>query len=80
VVIHNLDVARIAVSPAKTDPPLLVYTYAPLAFAIAPKRFEVIARRVPQVGHGQCSIQLAQLAKRSLLNVTGQLSARSTLP
>ena len=45
MVIHDLDIVRIARSPVEADAPLIVDADAVLTLAIAVKSFETIARR-----------------------------------
>jgi hypothetical protein len=49
VVVGNLDVVRVAVSPLKTDAILVVYSDAVLPYAIPAQFLQPITRRKPQV-------------------------------
>jgi hypothetical protein len=80
MVIHDLDVCCITVRPAKANAPLRIYSYATLPFAISSKGFQMVARRVPQVGHCGCSVKLAEFAKRPVLNISGKFPDRFTVP
>jgi hypothetical protein len=45
VVVHNLNVESIPVTPQETDTPLVVDADAVLAFSVALQRFQMIAWR-----------------------------------
>jgi hypothetical protein len=48
VVIHNLNIKHITVTPPKTQPPLIVYTNAVLSCPIAFQGFQPITGRASQ--------------------------------
>jgi len=69
VIIDDLDVKGVTVTPPETDPPLLVDPNAVLALSIALQSLELIRawnRKVLQIS---CRVQLLQLHQRPLLNV-----------
>jgi len=51
VIVDNLDIVRVPVFPAETDPPLVVDANAVLSCAIAPKLLQAIARWGAEVLH-----------------------------
>jgi hypothetical protein len=62
VIIYNFDIVGIAIAPDKADAPLVVDADTVLPFAIASQRFQVIARRRPQIAKFGGDIQLPQLS------------------
>ena len=69
MVVRDLDVHSVPVQPSEADTPLIVDPNAHLACPIPFQGFEPIAGRIAQVVNRPRSIQLAQFAKRSFLNV-----------
>jgi hypothetical protein len=61
MIVHDLDLERIAITPYEAEPPLLIDPHAELSFSIAAKLFEPIAR-TRQIAQFFCSAQHAQLA------------------
>ena len=62
MIVHDLDVVRIAVSPHETKTPLIVDSDAVLPLSLAMQDLQTVAggsRQVPQLGS---AIQLAQLS------------------
>jgi len=62
VVLHDLDLLRIAVLPHKTDPTPIVAPDAVLSAPIAGKGLELIARERAEVVESLSGMQLRQLA------------------
>ncbi len=60
MVVHNLDIVGIPVSPHKTNAPLIVDANAVLPFSISLQRFQVIARRRSQIAEFRGDIQLTE--------------------
>jgi hypothetical protein len=63
VIIHNLDIARIAI-PAEADAPLIVDPNAMLARPVPAQRLKPVARRDPQIFKPHCRVEQYQLAAR----------------
>ena len=80
MIVGDFDIAGFAIVPSKAYPPLVVYPDAPLAPAVAFEGFQTVAWRVAQVIQCKRSVQLAQLAQSSILNISGELSAMLTTP
>jgi hypothetical protein len=74
VIIDDLDVKGVTVTPPETDPSLFVDPYAVLALSIALQSLELIRARNRKVFQVSSGVQLLQLHQRSLVNV-----ARKTL-
>ena len=68
VIIDDLDLVSVAITPYKTDPPLIVDSNAVLALAIAGEFLEPISRRYPEPGDlvttVRCSASRASDARR----------------
>jgi hypothetical protein len=75
-----LDIAGFTIIPSKADTPLIVYPDTPLPFAIAFEGLQTIAWRVTQVVQRERSVQLAQLAQGSILNVSRELATMLAMP
>jgi hypothetical protein len=69
MIVNDLNVRRVTVTPPETDPPLLVNPDAVLAFAIAFQGLELIRAWNKKVLQISSRIQLLQLHQRPLLNV-----------
>ncbi|MGB5097632.1 MAG: hypothetical protein WBN82_06975 [Porticoccaceae bacterium] len=69
VVVHNLDIRRSGLCPAKADSPLIIDANAVLAGSISTKWFQAIARRDPTVFKAPGDLQLTQLAASYGLDV-----------
>jgi hypothetical protein len=80
VVVRDLDVRSVPIYPSKADTPLIVDPNAHLPRPIPFQGFEPIAGRITQVVNGHRGIKLAQLPKRSILNVPRKLAAPLTFP
>ena len=74
VIIDDLDVKGVTLTPPETDPPLLVDPDAVLALAIAFQSLELIRARNRKILQVSSGVQLLQLHQRPVLNV-----ARKTL-
>lgn len=70
VVIDALHVGWSLVGPAKADPKLVVHSNRVLPHAIAPERFEPVARRCQQVPKRNRVVEELELALDDGLNVT----------
>lgn len=80
MVINNFDLMSITILPAKTDPPLLVDSDAPLAAAITLQGFQAIARwheQRPQVDRG---IEHTEFAASQPLNILRQSPRKPAVP
>jgi hypothetical protein len=60
VVINNLDIFRVPVTPSETDTPLIVDPDAVLAGAVTCQSLKPITRREPQVVKPGRGVQIAQ--------------------
>jgi hypothetical protein len=67
VVVDNFDLPGIAISPFKTDSPLVIDTDAPLAFAVAFQRFQPVSRRGAKLFNLNYPVDLAQFPKSNSL-------------
>ena len=74
VIIDDLDVKGVTLTPPETDPPLLVDPDAVLALAIVFQSLELIRARNRKILQVSSGVQLLQLHQRPVLNV-----ARKTL-
>jgi hypothetical protein len=68
VVIHNLNVMRIAVTPGEADPPLIVDPNAVCPGAITPEQFKLVSRRYPKILQAPCLMEVQELPPRSPLD------------
>ena len=71
VVIAELDVVRVAVSEAETDPPLIVDGDRVLAFPVPFQRMEPIAGRHPEVFEAGGHVHVLELPQRAPRQVRG---------
>lgn len=78
MIVNDLYVVCVAVSPAKTDSPLLVDSYAVLPAPIAREFLETIGRRYPQVVERVGSVQDKELPQGDPLD-TAELAGSLTL-
>jgi len=62
VIVHNLDVNRIRIGPAKTDPPLVVDSDTELSSPVTRKGFQTIPRNYSQIRERRGSMELVQLS------------------
>jgi len=83
MIVDDLDVKGVTVTPPETDPPLLVDPDAVLALAIAFQSLELVRARNQKVFQVSSRVQLLQLHQRPLLNVSrktlGELAAPDPL-
>jgi hypothetical protein len=65
MIVHDLDVFRIAVAPNETDPEPIVDPNTVLPLAVAPEAFQAVAGRRPQIVQRPCRVQHGQFSQRS---------------
>jgi hypothetical protein len=75
VIVRNLNIIGVALSPSEADTPLIIDPNAHLPCAVSFKSFESVAGWVAQVLNRSSSIKLAQLAKRPILRPAGKPAA-----
>jgi hypothetical protein len=78
VVVHDLDILRTGSRPAEADAILVIHPDAVLAHAIAPERFEAVARRHTEVVEHGRNLALPELSSRNRLDVDETLHPNST--
>ena len=64
MVVDDLNKFSAAVAPYEANPPLVVDSDRMLSLTIAPKRFEPVTRRLPQIVECTGSVENQQLAAR----------------
>ena len=64
MIVDDLDVVGIAVTPTKANPPLVVDPDAVLSFAVASQGLQSIAGRCLQIAETARAVDLGQLAVR----------------
>jgi hypothetical protein len=64
VVIHDLNVMRIAVAPGEADAPLVIDPNAVGPRAVAFQQFKLVSGRHAKIPKPQCSIQIQKLPPR----------------
>ena len=69
MIVNDLNLPCRTLDPAEANPPLIIDTDAPLAFAISLERFEAILRRNPQFLNPNDPIQDRQFAHDDRFNV-----------
>jgi hypothetical protein len=74
VVIDNLDVVGVTISPLKADAPAVMDPKAVLSRSIPCQLFETIGRGDLQIGEGMCIVEHAQFPQSDLLDVRRQPS------
>jgi hypothetical protein len=62
VIIHNLNIERVAILPNKTDSPLIVNPNAVLPFPVPMQGFQAVSRWRSQISQFIRAIQLPQLS------------------
>ena len=67
MIVDDFDVISMPVAPHEANPPLIVYSYGVLTLAVAPQRFQLVARRRSQDPQLSCGVQLKQLSERHSL-------------
>jgi hypothetical protein len=80
MIISDLNVMGVAVSPGKANPPLIVDADAVLAFPVPYELFQAIARWSPQVLERFRRVHHDQFAQGETLQVRRELSRPVTLP
>jgi hypothetical protein len=73
VVVHDLDLVGIPISPHKADPPLVVDSNTVLTTPVTTQRFQPIRRRYPQVIEARGGIQHDELAQCRTMEVRREL-------
>jgi hypothetical protein len=68
VVIHDLNVVRISISPHEAKPPLVIDPDAVLALPVTTQSFQTVAGRCCQIAELGSAVQLAELSSGNLLN------------
>jgi hypothetical protein len=63
VIVDDFDLVRIAVSPFKTDSPLVIYADAPKPFPVASERLQPISRRRIEILNPRSPVNLAQFTE-----------------
>jgi hypothetical protein len=74
VVIDNLDVVGVTISPLTADALAVIDPNAVLSCSIPCQLFETIGRGDLQIGEGMCVVEHAQFPQRDLLDVRRQPS------
>jgi hypothetical protein len=69
MVVDNLNVVGVTLSPPETDPPLLVDSDAVLSQAASAQRLDVVAGRNPKILKRLRAIQHEKLAESSALKI-----------
>lgn len=69
MIIHDFNLAGVALTPQKADPPLFIDANAVPAFAVAFERFQVVARRHGQLLQLGGRVQEQQFASGAALKV-----------
>ena len=75
MIIHDVDVKRLAVAPDKTQPPLIVNANAVLAQSITHQRFQLIAGRHTQKFQCCGGMQQHELSQRDTFKHLEPLTA-----
>jgi len=68
VVVGDLDILGVTLGPSEANSPLIVDPNAHLPCAVSFQSFESITGWIAQVLNCGCGIELAEFAKRSILN------------
>jgi len=68
MIIHNLHIKRIAPSPAKTDPPLIVNADAVLSLPFSLEGLQAVSGRGSKVAQLHGAVQLSQFPARGPFN------------
>ena len=68
MVVHNLNVMRIAVAPRETDAPPVVDSNAVEARAVALQQFKLVSRRRAKILQPPCLMQVQKLPPRRALD------------
>lgn len=78
MVVGNLDIECLTVSPYKAYPPLIIDADAVLALAVARQGLQPIARRLAQVVKSLGGVDRQELGSGSLLNLRRQSANAKT--
>lgn len=78
MIVHDLDIVRVAVAPAEADPPLVVDANAVLAAPIALERFQPVARWHSQVIEALGGVELHEFPKHDPLELRRESAAGHT--
>jgi hypothetical protein len=73
VIVHELDLVGIPISPHKADPPLVVDSNTVLTTPVATQRFQPIRRRYPQIIQAIGGIQHDEFAQCRTMKVRREL-------
>jgi len=68
VVVNNLNIESVIVSPDKTDPPLIIDTNTMLTLAISVERLQPVSRRSYEVPQFRRTVDLAEFSPRDKLH------------
>jgi hypothetical protein len=68
VVIHNLNVIRIPITPSEADAPLVVDPNAVCPGAITPEQFKLVLRRHAKILQAPCLMEVQEFPPRSPLD------------
>jgi hypothetical protein len=74
--LRDLDIVGVALGPSEADTPLIVDLNDHLPCAVPFQSFEAITGWVAQVLDRGCGIELAEFAKRPILNPAGTPAAQ----
>ena len=72
MIIDNVDLPSVSITPNETNAPLVVDANAMLPGAVASKNFEPVAGRDPQVIKAASRVDCHQLGPSPLLDLSGQ--------
>lgn len=68
MIVNDFDLIRVAATPLKTEPPLIINANAMLAFAISHQGFQAVSGWTGHILQHGSAIQLPQLSLRDSLN------------
>ena len=68
VLIDDLNILGIAITPGEADAPLVVAAYAVGSGTIAPEQFQLVARRYAEVLQVPCLMEVQELSARRAFN------------
>ena len=77
MIIDDFNIIRISTLPNKTDAPLIVDTYAPLAFSIPGKPFQTVGGRNAEEINRFGGMDLSQFSQSNLLDIMGEPSGKA---
>jgi hypothetical protein len=78
MIIDNLYLKDIAISPFETDAPLLIDPNTVLPRSVAVQLLQAIGRRNPQVVERHCPIEHPQFPQRQLLDISRKLARHAS--